>query len=67
MFLDADMQGYFDAISHGRLESLSRTGSGDERVLRQVRKWLKAGVMEAGEWRQSRRRARPKGGVFHHC
>jgi group II intron reverse transcriptase/maturase len=48
--LDADIKGFFDAIDHDRLlEFLSRR-IGDHRVLRLIRKWLKAGIMEDGEW-----------------
>lgn len=51
--LDADIQGFFDAIDHDRLlEFLSRR-IGDRRILRLIRKWLKAGIMEDGEWSET--------------
>ena len=48
--LDADIRGFFDAIDHERLMQLVGHRIGDERVLRLIRKWLSAGVMEKGRW-----------------
>jgi RNA-directed DNA polymerase len=51
--LDADIQGFFDTIDHDRLlEFLSRR-IGDRRILRLIRKWLKAGILEDGEWSET--------------
>ena len=47
--LDADIRGYFDAISHEWLLKFLQHRIGDPRVLRQARQWLKAGVLEEGE------------------
>jgi group II intron reverse transcriptase/maturase len=47
--LDADIRGFFDAIDHEWLLTFLRHRIADERVLRQVRKWLKAGILEEGE------------------
>ncbi len=47
--LDADIRGFFDAIDHGWLLQFLQHRIADRRVLRQVRQWLKAGVLEAGE------------------
>ncbi len=47
--LDADISGFFDAIDHEWLLRFLQHRIADERVLRQVRKWLKAGVLEEGE------------------
>ena len=46
--LDADIKGFFDNISHAWLMRLVEHRIGDRRVLRLIRKWLKAGVVEDG-------------------
>jgi RNA-directed DNA polymerase len=44
--LDADIRGFFDNISHEWMMRLVEHRIGDRRVLRLIRKWLKAGVVE---------------------
>ena len=51
--LDADIRGYFDAISHEWLVKLIEHRIADRRVVRLIQKWLSAGVLEDGEWRSS--------------
>lgn len=46
--LDADLRAYFDTINHEQLIALIEERIGDRRVVRLIRKWLKAGVMENG-------------------
>jgi len=46
--LDADIRGYFDAISHEWLEKFIEHRVADKRVLRHIKKWLNAGVLEEG-------------------
>lgn len=46
--LDADIRGYFDAIDHECLVRHIELRIGDPRILRLIRKWLKAGVLEDG-------------------
>jgi RNA-directed DNA polymerase len=46
--LDADIQSFFDSVSHEWLLRFVEHRIGDRRVLRLIRKWLKAGVMEDG-------------------
>ncbi|RWE53237.1 reverse transcriptase domain-containing protein [Mesorhizobium sp.] len=46
--LDADIAGFFDAVSHDWLIRFAEHRIGDRRVIRLIRKWLKAGVMEDG-------------------
>jgi group II intron reverse transcriptase/maturase len=49
--LDADIAGFFDAMDHEWLIRFVEHRIGDRRVIRLIRKWLKAGVMEDGEVR----------------
>src|SRR5208337_2000353 len=47
--VDADITGFFDAVSHEWLMRFVEHRIGDRRINRLIRKWLKAGVMEEGE------------------
>jgi RNA-directed DNA polymerase len=46
--LDADIACFFDTVSHERLIRFVEHRVGDRRIVRLIRKWLKAGVMEDG-------------------
>ena len=46
--LDADIRGFYDAVDHDWLLKFVGHRIGDERVLRHVKKWLNAGVLEDG-------------------
>ena len=46
--LDADIAGFFDAVSHDWLIRFVEHRVRDRRVIRLIRKWLKAGVMDDG-------------------
>jgi RNA-directed DNA polymerase len=46
--LDADVRSFFDSVSHDWLIRFVEHRVGDPRVIRLIRKWLKAGVMEDG-------------------
>jgi RNA-directed DNA polymerase len=46
--LDADLRSYFDTVSHEWLLRFLDVRIGDRRIIRLIRKWLKAGVMEDG-------------------
>ncbi len=46
--VDADIAGFFDAVSHEWLIRFVEHRVGDRRILRLIRKWLKAGVIEDG-------------------
>ncbi|SCK28614.1 group II intron reverse transcriptase/maturase [Variovorax sp. HW608] len=48
--LDADIRSFFDRIDQSWLVRFLEHRIGDERVIRLVRKWLKAGVLEEGSW-----------------
>jgi RNA-directed DNA polymerase len=44
--VDADLKGYFDSIPHGKLMGIIARRISDKWILRLIRWWLKAGVME---------------------
>jgi group II intron reverse transcriptase/maturase len=47
--LDADIRGFFDTIDHEWLTRFIEHRIADRRVVRHIRKWLKAGVLEEGK------------------
>lgn len=51
--LDADIKGFFDHVSHEWLLKFVRHRVADNRILRRIQKWLKAGVSEHGEWSET--------------
>jgi group II intron reverse transcriptase/maturase len=48
--IDADIRGFFDNISHEWLMEFLKHRIADPRMLRLLKKWLRAGVSEDGEW-----------------
>ncbi len=48
--LDADIRGFFDTIDHEWMMKFVQHRVADPRILRLIQKWLKAGVMEEGQW-----------------
>jgi RNA-directed DNA polymerase len=48
--LDADIRSFFDSVSQEWLVRFLEHRIGDQRIIRLVRKWLKAGVLEEGDW-----------------
>lgn len=46
--LDADLRGFFDTLDHEWLVRMLEHRIRDKRVIRHVKKWLKAGVLEDG-------------------
>lgn len=59
--LDADIRGFFDNIDHECLLRFLKHRIADERVLRHIQKWLRAGVFEKGEI-QTAEYGTPQGG-----
>jgi group II intron reverse transcriptase/maturase len=51
--LDADIRDFFTSLDHSWLEKFLEHRIADKRVLRLIRKWLSAGVIEEGEWSQT--------------
>lgn len=51
--LDADIRGFYDAIDHEWLMRFVEHRVSDKRVRRHIKKWLNAGVLEDGTWRQA--------------
>jgi len=60
--LDADIRSFFDSVSQQWLIRFLEHRIGDQRIIRLVRKWLKAGVLEDGEWSLSEE-GTPQGAV----
>ena len=48
--LDLDIQSFFASLDRGWLERFLEHRIADEKVLRLIQKWLRAGVIEDGEW-----------------
>ena len=60
--VDCDIRGFFDNVSRDWLVRFLEDRIGDKRVIRLIAKWLNAGVMEDGEWRDNLR-GTPQGAV----
>jgi group II intron reverse transcriptase/maturase len=61
--LDCDIRSFFDRLSHEWLVTFVQHRVADRRMLRLIQKWLKAGVLEDGEW-QDTTMGTPQGSVI---
>jgi RNA-directed DNA polymerase len=60
--VDCDVRSFFDSVSHEWLVRFVEHRVGDPRMIRLIRKWLKAGVIEDGTW-SSTETGTPQGSV----
>ena len=61
--LDADIRGFFDNLDKGWMIEFVEHRVADPRILRLIKKWLKAGVMEEGKWSEPQT-GTPQGSVI---
>ncbi len=61
--LDADIRDCFGSFSHPWMITFLQHRIGDRRILRLIKKWLKAGVLEDGEWSETEK-GTPQGSVI---
>lgn len=61
--IDLDIRSFFDSIDHAHLRTFLQQRVKDGVILRLIGKWLKAGVMESGQWTKSEVGS-PQGGVI---
>jgi group II intron reverse transcriptase/maturase len=61
--VDADIRSFFDEIDHGWMLRFLAHRIADQRILRLIRKWLEAGVIEDGK-RVPAQRGTPQGAVI---
>src|SRR5450759_1565244 len=61
--VDLDIRSFFDKVGHDHLEKFVRHRIGDERLVRLIQKWLRAGVVEEGQWYETKE-GTPQGAVI---
>src|SRR5438309_7126461 len=61
--LDADIRDCFGSFSHEWMVKFLQHRIGDRRILRLIQKWLRAGVLEDGEWSETEK-GTPQGSVI---
>ena len=53
--LDADIRSFFDSVDHEWLLRMVAHRIADPRILRLIRQWLRAGILESNEWHETDR------------
>src|SRR5713226_1300928 len=61
--IDLDIRSFFDKLQHEWLVQFVEHRIGDKRIVRLIQKWLKAGVMEQGQWNETKEGS-PQGAVI---
>ena len=61
--VEADIKGFFDNVDQEQLMTFLRHRIGDKRVLRYIKRFLKAGIQDDGQYKASER-GTPQGGVI---
>jgi group II intron reverse transcriptase/maturase len=61
--VDLDIRSFFDRVQHDHLERFMRERIGDNRLVYLILKWVKAGVMENGQWFETKE-GTPQGAVI---
>ena len=61
--VDLDIRAFFDKLQHEWVVRFVEHRVGDRRIIRLIQKWLKAGVMEEGQWIQTEEGS-PQGSVI---
>lgn len=61
--LDADIRSFFDTINHDWMQKFIEHRIGDKRLVRLLMKWMRAGVIEDGNWREVEE-GTPQGGII---
>ena len=61
--MDADLSKYLDRMSHEWIMRFVQHRVADQRILRLIQKWLKAGVLEEGQW-EGTETGTPQGAVM---
>jgi len=61
--LDADIQGFFDAMDHDWMLTFIQHRIGDKRICRLIRKWLRIGYIDDGQHMRSKK-GTPQGAVI---
>ena len=61
--LDLDIRSFFDKLQHDWLVRFVEHRIEDQRIVRLIQKWLKAGVMEQGQWSETKEGS-PQGSVI---
>jgi group II intron reverse transcriptase/maturase len=61
--LDLDIRSFFDKLQHDWLVQFVEHRIGDQRIVRLIQKWLKAGVLEQTQWTETKE-GTPQGAVI---